>query len=123
MSRLRWRSVRQTPPWRRLWSLPSSTAPSKRSSYSVFCCVGSNVTVWLLRSERRCWCDLLFHTYQGVYGMLAVLVFGLVLSVYYLRTQALFPVTFAHILADIVPFTGLLNDLARPPGCHEANRC
>jgi membrane protease YdiL (CAAX protease family) len=51
---------------------------------------------------------LLFHSYQGVYGMLAVVVFGLVLSVYYLRTQALFPVTFAHILADIVPFTGLL---------------
>jgi membrane protease YdiL (CAAX protease family) len=29
---------------------------------------------------------------------------ALVLGVYYLRTRALFPVVFAHVLADIIPF-------------------
>lgn len=48
---------------------------------------------------------VLYHSYQGIYGMVGVLAFGLVLGVYYFRTRALFPVAFAHILADILPFT------------------
>ena len=45
-----------------------------------------------------------FHLYQGSLGAVSILGFGLVLSLYYLRTEKLFPVVFAHILADIVPF-------------------
>lgn len=47
---------------------------------------------------------LLYHLYQGPLGAISVLAFGMVLSVYYLRTERLFPVVFAHILADIIPF-------------------
>jgi membrane protease YdiL (CAAX protease family) len=50
---------------------------------------------------------LLYHSYQGPYGMMSVLGFGLVLSLYYWRTEALFPAVLAHIIADIVPFTAL----------------
>ena len=46
---------------------------------------------------------LLYHTYQGPVGVLSVLAFGLVLTVFYLRTGRLWPVVFAHILGDIVP--------------------
>lgn len=46
---------------------------------------------------------LLYHLYQGPAGVIAVLVFGLVLTVFYLRTGRLWPVVFAHILGDIVP--------------------
>lgn len=47
---------------------------------------------------------VLYHLYQGPLGAVSVLAFGLVLSLYYLRTRALFPVVFAHVLADIIPF-------------------
>jgi len=47
---------------------------------------------------------ILYHSYQGPFGMLAVLAFGLVLSVYFAATNKLYPVVFAHIIADIVPF-------------------
>jgi membrane protease YdiL (CAAX protease family) len=47
---------------------------------------------------------VLYHLYQGPVGAVSVLAFGGVLSVFYLRTGRLFPVVFAHILADIVPF-------------------
>lgn len=47
---------------------------------------------------------LLYHLYQGPLGAVSVLAFGLVLSLYYIRTNALFPVVFAHVLADIIPF-------------------
>ena len=33
--------------------------------------------------------------------------YGLVVGAFYLRTQALFPVVFAHVLGDIVPFVML----------------
>jgi uncharacterized protein len=46
---------------------------------------------------------LLYHTYQGPVGAVSVLAFGLVLTVFYLRTGRLWPVVFAHILGDIVP--------------------
>ena len=35
---------------------------------------------------------------------MSILGFGLVLSLHCLRSEKLFPVVFAHILADIVPF-------------------
>lgn len=43
---------------------------------------------------------VLYHLYQGPLGAIYILVFGLVLSFYYLRTGAIFPVVFA----DILPF-------------------
>lgn len=47
---------------------------------------------------------VLYHLYQGPLGAVSVLAFGLVLSLYYVKTNALFPVVFAHVLADIIPF-------------------
>ncbi|MCF7223238.1 CPBP family intramembrane glutamic endopeptidase [Marilutibacter chinensis] len=47
---------------------------------------------------------ILYHLYQGPAGVVSVLVFGLILTAYYLRSGRLWPVVFAHILADIVPF-------------------
>lgn len=44
----------------------------------------------------------LFHGYQGPLALAAVLVFGLVLGLWYLRTAALFPAVLAHVLADVV---------------------
>lgn len=47
---------------------------------------------------------VLYHLYQGPWGAVAVLAFGEVLGMFYLRTQRLWPVVFAHVLCDIVPF-------------------
>lgn len=47
---------------------------------------------------------VLYHLYQGPLGAVSVLAFGLVLSLYYVKTEKLFPVVFAHVLADIIPF-------------------
>lgn len=47
---------------------------------------------------------LLYHLYQGPAGVVSILVVGLILTAYYLRSGRLWPVVFAHILADIVPF-------------------
>ena len=47
---------------------------------------------------------MLYHLYQGPLGAVWVLGFGLVMSLYYVRTRKLFPVVIAHVLADIVPF-------------------
>jgi membrane protease YdiL (CAAX protease family) len=44
------------------------------------------------------------HLYQGPLGALAIALFGLVLGFYYFRTRKLWPVVFAHILCDIIPF-------------------
>jgi membrane protease YdiL (CAAX protease family) len=49
---------------------------------------------------------MLYHIYQGPVGALSVLVFGLVLSLFYLRTGRLFPVVVAHVIADVAPFLG-----------------
>jgi len=47
---------------------------------------------------------VLYHTYQGPIGAVSVFGYGLIVGMFYLRTSALFPVVFAHILGDIVPF-------------------
>lgn len=47
---------------------------------------------------------VLYHLYQGPLGAVSVLAFGLVISIYYVKTNALFPVVFSHVLADIIPF-------------------
>ena len=47
---------------------------------------------------------VLYHLYQGPLGAVSVLVFGLVITVFYWRTQRLWPVVFAHTLADAVAF-------------------
>ena len=51
---------------------------------------------------------VLYHLYQGPVGMLSILVIGLVLGLYYLRTGRLFTVVVAHVIADMMPF---LDDL------------
>jgi uncharacterized protein len=43
---------------------------------------------------------LSFHTYQGPVGLLAVGLLGLVFSMFYLRTQRLWPVLIAHGVLD-----------------------
>lgn len=47
---------------------------------------------------------MLYHTYQGPAGVVAVMLFGLVVSLYYQRKGQLFPVVLAHVIGDIVPF-------------------
>jgi membrane protease YdiL (CAAX protease family) len=47
---------------------------------------------------------VLYHLYQGPIGAVSVLVFGLVVSAAYWRTRQLWPVVFAHVLADAVAF-------------------
>jgi membrane protease YdiL (CAAX protease family) len=47
---------------------------------------------------------VLYHLYQGPHGALSVAVAGLVFGVFYLRTGWLWPVVFAHMLADAIPF-------------------
>ncbi|WP_341675446.1 CPBP family intramembrane glutamic endopeptidase [Niveibacterium sp. SC-1] len=49
---------------------------------------------------------MLYHVYQGPLGVMEVLVFGAVLSVFYWRTGRLWPVVFAHVLADVVSLCG-----------------
>jgi membrane protease YdiL (CAAX protease family) len=45
---------------------------------------------------------LSFHTYQGPVGLLAVGLLGLVFSIFYLRTQRLWPVLIAHGVLDFI---------------------
>jgi len=45
---------------------------------------------------------LSFHTYQGAVGLLAIGLLGLVLSIFYLRTQRLWPVLIAHGVLDFI---------------------
>ncbi len=44
---------------------------------------------------------MLYHTYQGPLGLMAVAIFGLLAGYYYLRSGRLFPVIVAHIVADV----------------------
>ena len=46
----------------------------------------------------------LCHLYQGPLGTASAIAFGLVFAVYYWRKKLLWPVVFAHILADVVGF-------------------
>lgn len=43
-----------------------------------------------------------YHLYQGPMGAILVLGFALVVTVYYWRTRALWPVILAHILLDLI---------------------
>jgi membrane protease YdiL (CAAX protease family) len=45
-----------------------------------------------------------YHVYQGPAGTVSVLVFGLVLSLWYVRRGTLWPPVVAHAIGDIVPF-------------------
>jgi membrane protease YdiL (CAAX protease family) len=47
---------------------------------------------------------VLYHTYQGPLGAMWVLVFGAVLSVYFIESGKLFPAVVAHAIADVAPF-------------------
>lgn len=44
---------------------------------------------------------LSYHLYQGPFGAVSVVVFGLIVSYYYWRTRVLWPAVFAHTLADV----------------------
>jgi len=46
----------------------------------------------------------LCHLYQGPLGTVSAIAFGLVFAVYYRGKKLLWPVVFAHILADVVGF-------------------
>jgi uncharacterized protein len=48
---------------------------------------------------------VLYHLYQGPIGALWVLAFGLIFSVAYVCSPALWPPVIAHVLWDIVPLT------------------
>ncbi len=43
-----------------------------------------------------------FHTYQGPVGLLAIGLLGLLFSIFYLRTQRLWPVLIAHGVLDFI---------------------
>jgi uncharacterized protein len=45
---------------------------------------------------------VLTHVYQGPTGAVSILAFGLVLTLFYWRYRELWPVVFAHMLADLV---------------------
>ena len=46
-----------------------------------------------------------YHVYQGPYGTLSILAFGIMIGTYYWRTRALGAVVIAHILADLIALT------------------
>lgn len=49
---------------------------------------------------------ILYHTYQGPVGLTALFGYGLVAGSYFFwRSGSVFPLVFAHILSDIVPFS------------------
>jgi membrane protease YdiL (CAAX protease family) len=45
---------------------------------------------------------MLYHVYQGPFGTLSILAFGLIIGTYYWRTRALGAVVVTHILADLI---------------------
>jgi len=45
---------------------------------------------------------LLYHVYQGPIGSLSIVLYGIVMSAFYWRARWLWPVAFAHVLADLV---------------------
>jgi len=47
---------------------------------------------------------VLYHLYQGPMGVSYIVVFGVVVALYYLRTKQLWPVVFAHMFADVGGF-------------------
>lgn len=47
---------------------------------------------------------LVYHLYQGPIGAVSVTAYGLVVMLFYWRFRLLWPVVFAHILADITAF-------------------
>jgi membrane protease YdiL (CAAX protease family) len=47
---------------------------------------------------------MLYHLYQGPAGAMSVVIFGFIVSAYYLHTRKLWPVVFAHMAADFVGF-------------------
>lgn len=48
---------------------------------------------------------MLYHTYQGPHGTLAILAFGLLIGWYYWRTRSLGAVVLAHALTDLFALT------------------
>jgi uncharacterized protein len=48
---------------------------------------------------------MLYHVYQGPFGTLSILAFGIIIGVYYWRTRALGAVVLTHMLADLISLT------------------
>ncbi len=63
--------------------------------------LGASIAICLSTLVR-----LLYHLYQGPYGALGVVGFGLLASIYFWRTRQLWPIVCAHALADLVGFAG-----------------
>ena len=47
---------------------------------------------------------VLYHLYQGPLGALSILVFGIVITVYFVMSNKLWPPVVCHVVADVVPF-------------------
>ncbi|RQP26241.1 CPBP family intramembrane glutamic endopeptidase [Piscinibacter terrae] len=48
---------------------------------------------------------LLYHVYQGPMGSVSIVLYGVIMAGFYWRTRWLWPVAFAHVLADLVALT------------------
>jgi uncharacterized protein len=48
---------------------------------------------------------LLYHVYQGPLGSVSIVLYGVIMAGFYWRTRWLWPVAFAHVLADLVALT------------------
>jgi uncharacterized protein len=48
---------------------------------------------------------LLYHVYQGPLGSVSIVLYGVIMAAFYWRTRWLWPVAFAHVLADLVALT------------------
>jgi CAAX protease family protein len=45
---------------------------------------------------------MMYHVYQGPYGTISILAFGIIMGTYYWRTRALGAVVVTHVLADLI---------------------
>jgi membrane protease YdiL (CAAX protease family) len=43
-----------------------------------------------------------YHTYQGVFALISIIPLGLIFAYYYWRWKKLWPLIFAHMLADLL---------------------
>ena len=48
-----------------------------------------------------------YHLYQGPFGAISVLIYGVIVTLFYWRFRMIWPVMFAHIVADIAAFVTL----------------
>ncbi len=49
-------------------------------------------------------CFASYHAYQGPYGLVNAVIFGIIFGTYFLRSRRLYPCLVAHFLGDLVPY-------------------